>query len=106
MKQRDFAGAETAWKAFVEKHPDHDLAANGLYWLGETYYVQGNYAEAARTFLKGFQRFPDSNKAPDNLFKLGKRSEEHTSELQSLMRISYSVFCSKTHNITKINKLL
>src|SRR3546814_5710721 len=26
---------------------------------------------------------------------LGLRSEEHTSELQSLMRISYAVFCSK-----------
>src|SRR3546814_2278451 len=33
---------------------------------------------------------------------LGERSEEHTSELQSLMRISYAVFClkkkNKTHN--------
>src|SRR3546814_3976314 len=28
-----------------------------------------------------------------------KRSEEHTSELQSLMRISYAVFCLKTKNI-------
>src|SRR3546814_4278022 len=28
------------------------------------------------------------------------RSEEHTSELQSLMRISYAVFCLKTTNIT------
>src|SRR3546814_8530862 len=26
------------------------------------------------------------------------RSEEHTSELQSLMRISYAVFCLKKHN--------
>src|SRR3546814_9448047 len=26
------------------------------------------------------------------------RSEEHTSELQSLMRISYAVFCSKKNN--------
>src|SRR3546814_1151581 len=26
------------------------------------------------------------------------RSEEHTSELQSLMRISYAVFCMKTQN--------
>src|SRR3546814_8985730 len=26
-------------------------------------------------------------------YSLGKRSEEHTSELQSLMRISYAVFC-------------
>src|SRR3546814_6058837 len=31
---------------------------------------------------------------------VGQRSEEHTSELQSLMRISYAVFClkTKTHN--------
>src|SRR3546814_3787415 len=28
-----------------------------------------------------------------------QRSEEHTSELQSLMRISYAVFCLKTKNI-------
>src|SRR3546814_3763049 len=28
-----------------------------------------------------------------------QRSEEHTSELQSLMRISYAVFCLKTQNI-------
>src|SRR3546814_2543603 len=29
------------------------------------------------------------------------RSEEHTSELQSLMRISYAVFCLKTNKSTK-----
>src|SRR3546814_3676414 len=29
----------------------------------------------------------------------GERSEEHTSELQSLMRISYAVFCLKKKNI-------
>src|SRR3546814_7294446 len=28
----------------------------------------------------------------------GRRSEEHTSELQSLMRISYAVFCLKKIN--------
>src|SRR3546814_7811925 len=30
----------------------------------------------------------------------GTRSEEHTSELQSLMRISYAVFCLKTQTLT------
>src|SRR3546814_10185072 len=30
------------------------------------------------------------------------RSEEHTSELQSLMRISYAVFCLKTNTTTTI----
>src|SRR3546814_2384690 len=30
-----------------------------------------------------------------SMVPVGKRSEEHTSELQSLMRISYAVFCLK-----------
>src|SRR3546814_10630821 len=33
-----------------------------------------------------------------------RRSEEHTSELQSLMRISYAVFCLKKKNKHKIYK--
>src|SRR3546814_5952826 len=36
-----------------------------------------------------------------NLARLDDRSEEHTSELQSLMRISYAVFCLKKHNNTQ-----
>src|SRR3546814_7304720 len=37
-----------------------------------------------------------------NLFPQdGDRSEEHTSELQSLMRISYAVFCLKKKNTTQ-----
>src|SRR3546814_2441571 len=35
----------------------------------------------------------------------GGRSEEHTSELQSLMRISYAVFCLKKKKIPKQHKL-
>src|SRR3546814_2106438 len=36
---------------------------------------------------------------------LGQRSEEHTSELQSLMRISYAVFClkKKTKHIIQLS---
>src|SRR3546814_8481492 len=35
----------------------------------------------------------------------GSRSEEHTSELQSLMRSSYAVFCLKTKNNTSAHRL-
>src|SRR3546814_3393545 len=34
-----------------------------------------------------------------------KRSEEHTSELQSLMRISYAVFCLKKNNSKKTHTM-
>src|SRR3546814_2071929 len=38
------------------------------------------------------------------LIKLGARSEEHTSELQSLMPTSYAVFCLKKKNTIRILK--
>src|SRR3546814_6486517 len=37
----------------------------------------------------------------ENFLAVKARSEEHTSELQSLMRISYAVFCLKTKNKTQ-----
>src|SRR3546814_7753207 len=37
---------------------------------------------------------------------LRSRSEEHTSELQSLMRISHAVFCLQTHNYPLTHTLL
>src|SRR3546814_8347353 len=36
-----------------------------------------------------------------HILRIEVRSEEHTSELQSLMRISYAVFCLKKHIIYK-----
>lgn len=71
LLKRDFDSAEKALSAFVGAHPEDPLAGNAQYWLGETFYVRGDYETAARTFAEGFQRYPDSGKAPDNLLKLG-----------------------------------
>src|SRR3546814_1170330 len=53
-------------------------------------------------------RFAFVGQSPDNLMNFGystdinpTRSEEHTSELQSLMSISYAVFCLKKKNTYK-----
>src|SRR3546814_8066611 len=42
---------------------------------------------------------PDQQLGPADIRAYGVRSEEHTSELQSLMRISYAVFCLKKKKI-------
>src|SRR3546814_4889037 len=47
-------------------------------------------------------RWPRISSCHQGLHDPGRRSEEHTSELQSLMRISYAVFCLKK----KINYIL
>ncbi|WP_162917166.1 tol-pal system protein YbgF [Dongia deserti] len=62
--------AETALKAFVEQHPKDPLTGNAQYWLGETYYVRNDFKNAAIAFAEGYQKYPDSQKAPDNLLKL------------------------------------
>src|SRR3546814_4007756 len=44
---------------------------------------------------KALERFPAAVEQPGGNHLAIARSEEHTSELQSLMRISYAVFCLK-----------
>src|SRR3546814_2563040 len=46
-------------------------------------------------FETAFHRTAKSLRDASQFMKLAARSEEHTSELQSLMRISYAVFCLK-----------
>lgn len=65
-----YAQAEQGFKQFIERYPDHQLTGNAYYWLGETYYVRGDYAQATRTFAQSYQKFPKGAKGPDNLLKL------------------------------------
>lgn len=71
LKQGQFDTARVNFQKFLELYPDHPLAGNAQYWLGETYYVQGDYKQAADAFLKGYTTYESSNKAPDSLLKLG-----------------------------------
>src|SRR3546814_9808506 len=49
----------------------------------------------ARVSAGGLLLDRDRGRQPFDMIDIGLRSEEHTSELQSLMRISYAVFCLK-----------
>ncbi len=71
LTRNDFASAEVALREFLTRHPEDPLAGNAQYWLGETFYVRGDYKQAAVEFMAGYQRYPSSNKGPDNLLKLG-----------------------------------
>src|SRR3546814_10054490 len=56
--------------------------------------IHGNKSQAARTrALAGFKDGTVAVLVATDI--AARRSEEHTSELQSLMRISYAVFCLK-----------
>ena len=70
MKIGDYETAEFALKEFIEKNKDHDLAGNAQYWYGETFRIRQLYSDAATAYLDGYQNYPKSDKAPDNLLKL------------------------------------
>jgi tol-pal system protein YbgF len=71
LKRQDYTNAEATFREFLKKYPKDPLAGNAQYWLGETHYVRGDYQKAAVEFMNGYQNYPKSNKAPDNLLKLG-----------------------------------
>ena len=62
--------ALTLFKDFLQRYPQHELADNAHYWLGEIYYDMGNYASAILTFKDVVTRFTEDEKAPDALLKI------------------------------------
>src|SRR3546814_5037028 len=77
----------------VDIHLRHDPSASASF--AETHVRR---LEAIRRVTGGVEREPDGTWviAPDHLERA--RSEEHTSEPQSLIRTSYVVFCLKKRN--------
>ena len=71
LKIGDYETAEFALKEFIQKNKEHDLAGNAQYWYGETFRIRQLYSDAATAYLDGYQNYPKSKKAPDNLLKLG-----------------------------------
>ncbi len=71
LRQARYEDAEQALRGFVQQHPKDTLAPAAQYWLGETFYVRKDYANAAATFADGYEKYPKSPKGPDFLLKLG-----------------------------------
>jgi tol-pal system protein YbgF len=71
LKNSDNAGAAKAFQAFVGQHPQDPLAGNAMYWLAQISYAQGQYDQAAVTFLDAYRKYPKSAKAGESLLKVG-----------------------------------
>lgn len=71
LLRRQFGDAEAGFRTFLQKYPDHALAGSAQYWLGETYYAQNDFRQAAQAFLQGYRKYPDGRRAADSLLKLG-----------------------------------
>jgi tol-pal system protein YbgF len=82
MQANDYANAQATFEDFITRYPDHSLAANSKYWLGETFYARKDYQSASRAFARSFKDHPEGQKAPDTLLKLAMslRGQDMTEE--------------------------
>ena len=71
LKAGNAADAQTKFNSFMKDFPNHPLRSNAIYWLGETYYAQSNYAQSTRIFAESYKKFPKGPKAADSLLKMG-----------------------------------
>lgn len=71
LKSGNFDVAEQNFKQILDQHGSDKLAGNAQYWLGEVYYVQKDFPQAAVAFAKGYENYKDGAKGSDSLLKLG-----------------------------------
>ena len=86
IRSKNWETAKKSFIQFIEDNPNNQLSGSAHYWLGELYILEKNYREAALIFAEGFQKFPDSIKAAEMLFKLS----------QSLYQVEKTVEACKT----------
>lgn len=71
LKSGNYANAKSGFENFMKTNPNHPLASNATYWLGESYYASGDYEKAARIFAESYKKYPKGPKVADSLLKMG-----------------------------------
>tara|TARA_B100000676_G_scaffold157593_1_gene155290 strand:+ start:280 stop:1206 length:927 start_codon:yes stop_codon:yes gene_type:complete len=72
LRNQRFEEAKDSFLLFIEENTDNTLSGTAHYWLGEIYLLKKEYREAVLILGEGFQKFPQSIKAPDMLYKLSE----------------------------------
>lgn len=71
-----YTEAEAAFARFLAGHPDTDLSDNAAYWIGETRFARRDYSAALGAFRTAVETYPQGNKVPDALLKIGRCLEQ------------------------------
>ena len=69
FKAGDMTAARDIFTKFLDQYPQHDLAANAHYWIGETYYSEKSYEPAILAFQEVIKNYPLKDKVPAAMLK-------------------------------------
>lgn len=85
--REDYGRAILEFEEFVANHPEHDLADNAQYWIGECYYAMKDFPQAVDEFDKVARHFGKGNKVAASMLKKGLalRELERNDEAQTAL---------------------
>lgn len=72
----DYAGARSQFQAFLEHHPQSNLAPSAAYWIGNAHYALRDYQQAIAAQRNLITRYPDSAKVPDAMLNIASSQTE------------------------------
>lgn len=111
-QSKKYGEAEAGFQKFLETSGKDALTSNAYYWLGETYYSQKKYKDAAGSFLEGYRKMPNGNKGDHNLYRLGstlfllnKKDEGCATLNEASRRIGQSTDSQKDNILKKIQEI-
>ncbi len=68
----DFPTGRLELESFLKENPQHELAVNAQYWIGEAFYGEKKFENAILKFQEVIQKYSDHPKAAAALLKQGK----------------------------------
>ncbi len=71
FKAGEMKKARELFSRFAELYPKHAMAANAVYWIGESYYNEKSYDQAILEFQKVIKNYPDKEKVSSAMLKQG-----------------------------------
>ena len=71
MSDRRLDEALAGFDGFLAAHPAHPYADNAHYWRGEIHFARRDYARAAAEMQRLIERYPNGNRVPDAMLRLG-----------------------------------
>lgn len=69
FKAGDLKKSRETFSRLIEQFPEHKLAANARYWIGETYYTEKNFEQAVLEYQRVIQEYAGKEKVPAAMLK-------------------------------------
>ncbi|MEJ2525757.1 MAG: tol-pal system protein YbgF [Desulfuromonadales bacterium] len=68
-EDQEYAKGRELMELFLKRYPEHNLAVNAAYWIGESYYAEKNYEQAILQFEKTIQEYGEHPKVASAMLK-------------------------------------